>query len=368
MNGMGCALNACYATTPSTYLLTKTSTASADGQASTITTTEATVVTPTRPTGLPSTDPGAVFKFIPVTQAKVPVSPTPSSDSGGLTQPQIGGIVGGAIGLLVVVLAASFVIVRKLHLTAKMVESSSSANGGRLSKPMAQRHRPSGSQVEYDDLLQGPAHRSRAASELSSSNTTPFLSSASDPRNASMEGGRGGYFDVPTRGNNMPGRHSVSTDQRTSVDSQQYQQHGRHYSGSSLQSDGSATGGLGSPLLPAELGNEGSLVPELPSNQPLEQARRRSGSAASPGSPTSRPPLTHVRGRSDGHSRDRNGSSAGGQQLDVVSESAEHLHGHYGPLNSVAGQTRAGMGFEHDIRSAIASPHTPPHPQGTPPS
>ncbi len=178
----------------------------------------------------------------------------------------------------------------------------------------------------------------------------------------------------------------MSTEQRTSVDSQNPAwYHGRHHSASSQQSDGSGQPGVGSPLLPAELDTDSSIVPELAADHPLAQARRRS--AASAMSPASRPPLaTHPRRRSDGggsmssgsgsgsgsatsvvgagsagsHSRDRNGSSAGGQQLDVVSESAEPLHGHYGPLNTAAGQTRAGADLQLDISSPVSPPHHAP--------
>ncbi len=200
--GMGCALNACYATTPSTYVLTETFTTTADGQASTATTTSLTVITPTKPSSLPSDDPNALAKFIPVTLAKTAATSPPSADGPGLTQAQVGGIVGGALALLVVVLAATFIIVRKLHLTAKLVSTSASgATRSQGAKPQAPRHKPTPSQVdrmEYDDLLQGDG-RVRALSELSSSNTTPFASA--DTRNASMDGARG-YFDGQAR----PGR------------------------------------------------------------------------------------------------------------------------------------------------------------------
>lgn len=354
------------------------------------------MVTPTPPSAVPADPAVGLPKLIPSTQPKISASPAASDGGQGLTQPQIGGIVGGAVVLLLAILAATWIIVRKLNHTAKVVESSkqggSSSGGGLASKPTTHRGmRPTPSQVdqmEYDDLLQGPvpaAGRSRSASELSSANATPFPSSTSDARlTASMETARG-YFDVPERVQNMPGRHSLSTSQRTSMDShanqqgghwQQlyYKQHGRHYSASSQASDGSGGGGgggpasgVGSPLLPAELGTEGGFFPELPT-PPLEQARRRSGSngaaAAAAMMTATRPSPAHARRRSDG-------PSGAGQPLSVVSESVEHLmHGHYGPQNAVAGQTRAGAYPQLDISSPIAPGYNaqlPPFPDPTQP-
>ncbi|KAJ9149419.1 hypothetical protein NKR23_g4382 [Pleurostoma richardsiae] len=373
--GYGCALNACYATAPLSYVLTFTTTDG--GVAETITSTS--VSTPTAPSGLPTSDTSAAFpKFIPTTVDKVPATSSPSPSGGGdhgLTTAQLGGIIGGAIGLLLIVLVATFLILRRLRSTVKAVESSgkgdsSSGVDGTTDGPkdppaMTQhpRFRPTTSEVDamdFDPLMEqasatttpGPAGhgRSRSASEYSASQqATPFPTSGT-----SVDSGpAGSYFDIP-RVHNVPGRHANSVVSggaaRNSVDSQsQYgyapvaPHHGRHWSTASELSAGSGGGGggsgpgsgVGSPLMPAELDIAGGFVPELPGSDTEEgsggQGRRRSSSAVSPRgtspslganpSPMSnsggsgRPPLlSHGRRRSEGggHGRDRSDSSAGG--------------------------------------------------------
>jgi hypothetical protein len=343
-----------------------------DGNPLSTTVTSTTVRTPTSPTALPSADNSAAWpKFIPDKVPKETASSSSSSDSTGLTQAQLGGIIGGVVGLLVIVLAATFIIIRRLRKTAHVVEqsrnSASSATKPGRNKQMSQYHRPTPSQIdrmEYDDLLQLPGGpgQSTSASEFSSVNPTPFPSSGDEARQTSLDTSRG-YFDVPQRVQNRPGRHSTSTGVRTSVDShntvpQTVYQHARNMSNASELSDGSAAPGVGSPLLPAELGIEGGLFPELPATPvgPDAAGRRRSSSGVSPLSPgPMRPPMSHTRRMSDGHSRERSGSSATqGQHLDVVAESVEHMHGYYGPPSFAAGQTRAGVDVEYDISSPVA--------------
>ena len=379
--GYGCALNACWATSPLTWVLTYTTTRS--GSEATVTTT--TVSTPTQPAGLPTSDTSAAFpKLIPTTEPKAQASAAPSS-GGGLTKAQLGGIIGGALVLLVIVILATFIIIKRLNHTARVVQSAKASSSGDVTgtdkKPSTQvsvtqvRVRPTTSEVDamdYDPLMMTgtsgtPASvsygRSRSGSELSSQ-ATPFPPSGG---RQSVDSHQGSYFDIP-RPSNFPGRHANSVGVRSSMDSQsqyQYQNHGRHWSNASDLSTGSggeASGShVGSPLMPAELSNDGGFVPELAGSDTENEERRRSSSVASPRGTSPymspnlpRPPLAHQRRRSDGHSRGRSDSTVPPQSLGVVNEGSEMIHGYYGPNNVATGQTNAGLEISYDISSPIA--------------
>jgi hypothetical protein len=397
--GYGCATNACYITDPSTTTYTRTvTTTTAGGQTITTTQTATTIQTPTAPTAVPATsDPNAVAKFIPTSVAKVPAISTSSSDGGGgggLTTPQLGGIIGGALGLLIIVVIAVTVVIRRLNRVAKVVETAkaSSSDQSKSTHPghpnMAQYGRPSPSEIDgmaYDPLMMatpgdsiagtprtlGLHGRTRSDSDYSQPSVTPYGHASGTPSEApqhpNLDSAQpGGYFDIPPRVHNMPGRHSV----RTSVDSQgnvqQYgtrpaphQQHGRQWSNASEQSNASsdAQHGLGSPLIPAELDIAGGFIPELPSAEsisPPDGSRQRSGSGAV-GSP--RPSLNNVRQHSSSSmvagGLPSPAAMTGHQPLEPVNESAEVMHGYYGPRHRQTGQTAAGLDIDHDITSPV---------------
>lgn len=509
---MGCALNACYATTPTTFVFTATFTTSTDanGKAVVTTVTSTTVESPTVPSGLPTDTNVFLPKIIPTTQAKasevavVSNSTTTEDSSSGLTNAQIGGLVGGLVGLLIVVLVAAFFIIRSLRKTSKIVKkaersggtssggrrsgrgggphpvsgvvggggvSGSGESGTRNSKQRMAAHLPTPSEVnrmEYDELLENETAETQVEGARNSSfsqphgpnmsNLTGTTSPIPDPLgypkasldfsspSAGIEGGPvTGYFDIPARIQNRPGRYSMSTDPRTSMDSQGQQppplvwnQQQQQYQRPRIISDASERSGpesigMGSPLQPAELGVEGGFIPELPSvlqspaedagnvsqyqnqgqipqrarpfsnisalsgmsgfgtsaqmqqqqnqqqQQPLMSGHSRNWSDDSNnGTPNHTPGHTpaHTPGQTPGHtpshSRDRSNiyqqahhqplqqpqpyqpQQHQAPKLDVVSEAAEHMHGHYGPINTVAGQTRADADVEIDISSPVA--------------
>lgn len=404
LTGYGCATNVCYITTPSTITYTQTATTTvADGQTVTTTRTATTVQTPTPPTALPTTtNADAIAKFIPTTVAKVPATSTPSSDGsgGGLTTPQLGGIIGGAIAILIVVIAAAVIVIRRLNRVADVVETRKASSSGDQSKPARPgggRGRPNMTQygMSYDPLMVGtPADsgpgtpqgisgglevdgRNRSNSDYSQPAVTPYGYSGTPSegqRHPSLDSSQGGgYFDIPARVHNMPARHSMRTrtDSQGNVQyggghvhiSQQQPQHGRQWSNASEFSNDSSDHqpGVGSPLIPAELDIAGGFIPELPSADAIspdgDGTRRRSGSGTI-GSP--RPSLGHSRRHSSGTSAAAGagmpspGSVAGHQPLDVVNESSEIMHGHYGPRYNQAGQTAAGLDIHDDVSSPLA--------------
>ncbi|KAL1900912.1 hypothetical protein Sste5346_001973 [Sporothrix stenoceras] len=435
-------------------------------------------------------------------------STTTATSSSGLTNAQIGGLVGGLVGLLIIVLVAAFFIIRSLRKTTKVVKkaerSSGTSSGGRRSgrggpnnpsgvigaggvsgsgesgtrnsKQRMAAHLPTPSEVnqmEIDELLENETamtqieggglnssvSRTRGAHMSNLTGTTsPMPDQSSFPKasldysspSAGIEGGGAvtGYFDIPARIQNRPGRYSMSTDPRTSIDSQgqeppaliwnhqqQQYQRARVISDASERSDNVP---VGSSLQPAELGVEGGFIPELPGvlqspeedvgdmtqyqhqgqipqrprpfsnisalsgmsnfvagsqmqqpqqqyhqqqyqqqQQPLMGHSRNWSDDSNNGTPDHSPGHTpaHSPGQTPSHSRDRSNiyqqvhhpqpyqpqqpqpfqpHQQQATKLDVVSEAAEHMHGHYGPTNAVAGQTRAAADVEIDISSPVA--------------
>lgn len=423
---MGCALNACYATTPSTFVFTATFTTKTGrtGKPVITTVTSTTVETPTVPSGLPDDTNIYIPKFIPTTQAKASevavASNSTESSSSGLTKPQIGGLIGGLMALLVIVVVAAVFIIRSLQKTSKAVKRAERRNTGGAGTGNSSRHTPKDSggggggtrppkmqptpsqinQMEYNDLLENvhsesplPPSGPRKPNMSSTSGSTPvppfpsahgkISSDFSSPSNGVDGEPVTGYFDTPTSSQSRPGHVSVSTDVRTSTDSQNQRQRYRSRIASNASELSGESNVVGSPLQPAELGVDGGFIPELPPSttggfmhapyvphapqtiQPLGQAgvdpemqqplmtghaRDWSGSSATtsayapnyaPG-----PAAGYAPGYAQGHSRERSNSSQQTQhhqqppRLTAVAEAAENLHGHYGPTNLAVGQTQ----------------------------
>ncbi|EPE07753.1 hypothetical protein F503_00475 [Ophiostoma piceae UAMH 11346] len=274
---MGCALNACYATTPSTIVFTATYTTATDttGNARITTVTSTTVETPSPPTDTANavqsgnTD-AFVAKFVPTTTAKASlVAASGSSDDNGgggsgLSPGAIGGLIGGLVALLIAIAVAAFFIIRNVRRTSKEVEEVKRLSGsdktkpkptpkmpntgsGSASKPRASMHQPTPSvinQMEVDDLLEdgqtvaaatsssgiGHSHPRRqrvsTVTGTSVSNTPdpsfPQPSAYSSPAmGAPAADGESssGYFDIPQRTHNRPGHYSQDSDPRISIES-----------------------------------------------------------------------------------------------------------------------------------------------------
>ena len=327
---------------------------------------------------------------------KVPATSSPSSNGGGgggLTKAQLGGIIGGAIVLLLVVLAAAFIVIRRLNRVADVVETAKTSSSGdqtKSSRPdrpnMAQYGQPSPSEIDgmgYDPLMMctpgdstvgtpytpGMHGRNRSDSDYSQPAATPYHVSGTPSdaaaRHPSMDSNPSGvgYFDIPARVHNMPGRVSLRSAQ---------QRHNRQWSDASELSNGSGSDapphGVGSPLIPAELDVAGGFIPELPSADYIISPeadgggrQRRSGSGTAVGSP--RPSLSSARRHSSSSAAAAATAGAGlpspamtagsHQPLDPVSESSEVMHGYYGPRHGQVGQTAARLDIDHDITSPV---------------
>jgi hypothetical protein len=161
-NGMGCALTACYSTEPVTRTVTQViTTTTANGATITETRTAVTVSTPTPPTGLPQNN-DHVAKFIPTSVPKVPAATQNSGNSGGgLSAGAIAGIIAGAVALLLVVVVATFIIIRRLKKVENIIESKRGSSSGDRNGPRSQRPAQMAEMTEesVDPLMVG---RSRA--------------------------------------------------------------------------------------------------------------------------------------------------------------------------------------------------------------
>ncbi|KAG7124098.1 hypothetical protein HYQ44_002734 [Verticillium longisporum] len=397
--------SACYSTEPSTYKITRTvTTTNADDEEVTVTETATTVSTPSQPTVYPTGaigqgDQQVVVKFYPTSLPKVEPEVTKDDDDGGsgLSTGAIVGIVVGVVGLLIIVVAAAFIILRHLNKVVQTVVESKpgTSTGSRAAKPkpyvsqyrvadnptsseMTSR-RPSTRRLDSDSSgaiglgvgVGSPGYASPPLDTPSSNAPNApagyqAVPTTSAERHASYDStfqGGVGYFDMPSeqdrrRSSQQSGIWpwpSGAQPQRQSTDSQSTQQayahgHGRQWSNASEQSNPSD---MVSPIHQhfgvQELDSANAMVPELhaqsaPSTYPPESPvdpRRSMVSAMSSTVASPRQPAPHSRRRS-GEGRTHSDSVTAAQApLSVVTEDTE-LIGHYGPPDSVVGQTAAG--------------------------
>ncbi|KAK0639429.1 hypothetical protein B0T16DRAFT_243827 [Cercophora newfieldiana] len=402
MNGMGCALNACYSTTPVTSTIISVVTTTSGGQTITSTSTAITLATPSAPSGIPATDRNVAPKFIPTSVPKISATTVPDDNSSqGLTTAQVGGIVGGVVALLVIVITAAFIIIRRLNRVAEAVESKSKSTSHTKSHSQSQGRTLHLQQGYGDDPSKDPfitpitnnnsaagtppihgvgypnGHEHSDGFSPSQAAFSPDITGGSAVRHPSVDSA-GGYFDLPPRVHNIPGGRQTMTmaQMRSSVDSHSTQgypayayQHQRQQSNASELSDGENQH-VTSPFVIPELDSSGAFH-ELPhdgrvsslsqNNTYHTRSRSNSGAAASP-----RASFANPRRRSESGSgsvmREVSPSApgatlaAGFGPLDVVNESAEIMHGYYGPRDRQVGQTAAGLG---EVQWDVSSPMIP---------
>jgi hypothetical protein len=155
---LGCAVNSCYETTPSTFTMTETLTTTIDSFPTTITTTITSVTVLEEPTGSSTTE-GNLAKLTPPASPIAKTAATGSSN-GGLSTPELGGIIGGAIFILIVVLVATFLIIKRLNKVARGVaEASHTSSSGPRSGRSGQRPpiNPDADAMSQDPFLMSPS-------------------------------------------------------------------------------------------------------------------------------------------------------------------------------------------------------------------
>lgn len=141
-SGLGCALSSCYATSVSTFTLTRTlTTTDAALSPHTLTTTVVSSTVLGAPDATETADSnGIVGKFTPSPTASEKIKASGSEDTG-LTTPEIGGIIGGAVAILLVVFLAAYFIIKRLNRAIRISEANSrtrsSSSGQRTRRSMA---------------------------------------------------------------------------------------------------------------------------------------------------------------------------------------------------------------------------------------
>jgi hypothetical protein len=125
-SGLACGPTNCYSTAVITFTLVETVTTTSSGHVKTITTNSVTKITPSilsTPTDVTPTAQTTISKLATIPTAIAKVDAT-SPSSGGLTKPQLDGIIAGAVILLVIILVATFLILARLNRVKKALESS----------------------------------------------------------------------------------------------------------------------------------------------------------------------------------------------------------------------------------------------------
>ncbi|KAL6864561.1 hypothetical protein J3F83DRAFT_141983 [Trichoderma novae-zelandiae] len=141
-DGLACGVSRCYSAQPVTETVVSVITTTAGGTVTTLTTTSITVRSPSTPTGFGALDgrtnddngsqgadstPTSVPKY-------VPSSTNADGDDGqddSLSTTQLGGIIGGAIALLALVIAAACVMIRHIDRLAAQMSRKSNSSGSR---------------------------------------------------------------------------------------------------------------------------------------------------------------------------------------------------------------------------------------------
>ncbi|SPO03547.1 uncharacterized protein DNG_06230 [Cephalotrichum gorgonifer] len=342
-NGLACGKDRCFATDPVTNVFTRTTTTTGADGPETVTTTVTTVSTPgASETGETTVD-SQFYKFYPTAVDKVQPIITEDDDNGdgkgGLTKGQLGGVVAGAIILLIIVVIAAWLIIRRLNRVAKAVEEQKpdGPDDRRETLEYPQKGTP-----ESESLRTSAASRSRHRSGTTDSDYSeggPSLFGLSTPST----------FGAWSRRHSN--RSSASSSAGRTISSWTRSNSHRSVNGRSPGIDGAGTpvSSLSEPAeleaknTPAEL--SGDPAPITPITPELSGEGVPAGKKA------------RAAGEGQGHGHKRSISTA--PQLDVVSEDEGEMHGYYGPLDKMVGQTAARASEDAAPTKAAASSGQP---------
>lgn len=128
-SGMACGINDCYSTQVQSYTVFETFTKTSSGHVKTITSESIVRVTPTAPS-VPNTvsAAGATLAKISSIPSAVDKVAATSPTTGGLTKPQIDGIIAGAVIIVLLILIVGFLILRRLNKVKQAIEASSKSH------------------------------------------------------------------------------------------------------------------------------------------------------------------------------------------------------------------------------------------------
>ncbi|KAI0513146.1 hypothetical protein F5B22DRAFT_647958 [Xylaria bambusicola] len=346
-SGQVCGSGVCYDGTPQTFPISETKTTTDSRGHTTITVvTSMTVKIDGPPTSSGSPSAAVIPQLVPSTIAKLDALPTSDSGGGGgggLSSGALGGIVTGVIVLLIaIVVAAVFIILRLKKAEKAAKEAEKAAESRRESSNSQPRSHKSGfgqptiSEIDSTADLDSP-HRnrfmprsSRSRSNTASSQAVTYNFIHSDTSSPPLWNKFFHYSSSEMSDDNAATRNS----QRVSVDSQGTYGHGRKRSDlSELE------------------GTPGKA--ELDASESAEAvSQRQSSGAAQPGK-------THVRRNSDVSGQNRARGDSNARALGTVREFVE-LHGHYGPANTLAGQTAASISRGPSTADSSPTHQNPP--------
>ncbi|KAL7907029.1 hypothetical protein GGI35DRAFT_102212 [Trichoderma velutinum] len=171
-NGMGCGVSRCYSTQPITMTVTTAIASTASGTITTITTTAIIVRSPSVPTGVGTLDDrtndddgtqttDSSTTTIPKYTPPAETDGSDSQDNSSLSTTQLGGIIGGAVALLALVVAAACVLIRHIdRLASQMSRKSNSSKTSSATKQTSVSDSESG--TSRTDSTHESLRRSRA--------------------------------------------------------------------------------------------------------------------------------------------------------------------------------------------------------------
>lgn len=181
-SGLSCGVTTCYETTSTTSVtLTLTlTTTNSNSVINTITTVLETVYNPPTPTSGPASPLPTPIAKLPSSQSNN-TTPVISPSSSGITAKELGGIVGACVFLLLALLIATYLILRRLNLTIKLTKDGLPTNRSGQPNTASTRN----ISVGIDPLRQVPSSRTGTQSHQPMTNqTTPSELSDNTPVHA----------------------------------------------------------------------------------------------------------------------------------------------------------------------------------------
>lgn len=359
-SSMGCAVNQCYSTIPTTATTTYTVTTTYDGTPELLITTATVVQTPTPPptSVIPVEKDGEqpVLKYFPSTVPKFTPSANSSQQekgngSSGLSPVQLGGIIGGAAAFLILAMIITYLFIRHLNWLATTFKQSSESRSAQIRHGV---HGTPGPGTEDTGMF--PPKATPSPSELLYGSRSSVQAASGSQVDAMVYGNTLGVRMDQNRSwgdTSQPGRQEMAViGSHTLVG-----QHQRHRSGDEMRandenwadqsgrrwtntSELSSNYGSSGPVSPTSIAELDSTPPAAGSPEPCSAhrppLRRRQRCPDNDISMLTRPSLDHQLRSNDDSARHPEYFVPG--QLNAVHE---HLHGFYGPPGHTEGETRS---------------------------
>lgn len=179
-SGMACGYGSeCYSTAVKSFTFTQIiTTTDVSSNKQTITTTITSATTPTVPGPTATLDSGIVAKVSSSPGGTIPKTDPTTNDaskhSSGLTTVQLGGIIGGAVGLLLAIVIASCLIIRRLNKVIKVNDANSRSKDSSTGPP-----KPKPRQADIDAMSVDPLMMTPSEVQFPSATSTPFEADSS---------------------------------------------------------------------------------------------------------------------------------------------------------------------------------------------